>query len=401
MAWISLSIEIASLIVALLVFILTSRSEKKATEEQTHRECVRATLRDFAELRRSNSGFPQNLHSAAPDERGGIIKTYLADLERFAVGCNMNAYSLEVVSKMSGGMLLNHYKKYFKPYIEGRRRALALSSRIEGKALYGEVEAMIAQLCRLRGEPFEPVEMLPEAQQTLERFLDFPISASTAVFALFRSLPGAVEDHGEGKQGYLYVPGTRKDRCLLVAHADTVFDACYVEETQTNRAVLEDGVYRGENPAASIGADDRCGCAMLWLLRGSGHSLLLLDGEEKGAIGANYLKDSNPDLFRALNEHCFILELDRRGNSDYRTYDLPVTEEFKAFIERETKYRLAEGSGRTDICVLCDAICGANLSVGYYDEHRPAERVVLAEWQHTLSVVEKMLARPLKQYRLV
>ena len=52
--------------------------------------------------------------------------------------------------------------------------------------------------------------------------------------------------------------------------------------------VFEDGVYSSGDDLCGIGADDRAGCAMLWLLRDSGHSLLILDGEEHGQVGAAF-----------------------------------------------------------------------------------------------------------------
>ncbi len=200
------------------------------------------------------------------------------------------------------------------------------------------------------------------------------------------------------KQGYLYVPGTRADRCVLVAHADTYYDLAYMGAEYTNRAVLEDGVYRGTVPGASIGADDRAGCAMLWLLRASGHSLLIMDGEEHGQIGSHFLMDRDPALFREINEHSFILQLDRRGSSDLRFYDIPVTPEFSAYIREQTGYLPVYGPGKTDVRVLCRDVCGVNLSIGYHCEHRPFETLVVEEWRHTLRLVEKMLAGPQRRY---
>ena len=61
-----------------------------------------------------------------------------------------------------------------------------------------------------------------------------------------------------------------------------------------------------------------------------------------------------------------------------------------------------EGPGDTAprLVRICGEVCGVNLSVGYYDEHKPEERVCLAEWQHTLDVVRGMLAKPLARFPL-
>lgn len=52
---------------------------------------------------------------------------------------------------------------------------------------------------------------------------------------------------------------------------------------------------------------------MVWALRNSGHSLLIVDGEEKGKHGAKYLRYSYPKLFNQLNRHKFMVEMDWAG----------------------------------------------------------------------------------------
>ena len=54
-SYIEVIIEFVSLIFAVVVFVITSIAEKKATEEQTRKETVRATLKDFTELRRTHN----------------------------------------------------------------------------------------------------------------------------------------------------------------------------------------------------------------------------------------------------------------------------------------------------------------------------------------------------------
>lgn len=391
-------ISLISLAVAVLVFVYTELENKKATQEQTRVQNVRATLTDFSNLRHHYQSEMAELDSKSAEEQYLTVRDYLRELERFAVGCNMDAYDLSVVSNMSGGTLVNHYRKYFRKFIENARRNLSLTSAIKPEALYAEFETMMKKLFELRGETFIPVGMMDEDERVLERFLDISVSSPDRIFEVFRSLDGAVERKGEGRQRYLYVPGTRKDRCLLLAHADTYFDTAYGYAPMDHGVIREDGMYKGNSSICSIGADDRCGCAMLWLLRKSGHSLLILDGEEHGQIGANFLKDTDPGLMDEINGHAFMLQLDRRNSSDYRVYDLPVSAEFKKYIETETSFVLAEGKGRTDIIPLCRDICAVNLSVGYYNEHTPDEYVVIDEWKHTLELVRKMLAKDLKRY---
>ena len=396
---IGLIVDILGFLATILIFIITFRDSRKATEEQTRRECVRATLSEFADLRRTHQDFEKNM---TPDNRSDILKAYLSDLERFAVGCNRKAYDIEVVNQMSGGMLVTQYKRYFRGFISERRRNAKLNSNVMPWKMYIEYETMIRDIFRMRNVTWEDTEMSSEEQAVLDIFMRMDVSTSEDVFALFRSIPGAIEKHGEeAKQGFLYIPGTRKDRCLLVAHADTYFDLSYNEDRLVGKPEFKAGIYYSATETCGIGADDRAGCAMLWLLRNSGHSLLIVDGEEHGQIGSKFIRDFHPDIFEELNNHTFMLQLDRRGNHDYKYYKLKVSKDFVRFIDDSTGYSLSESSGRTDICTLCTKICGVNLSVGYYDEHTPQERLVYDEWLKTFNIVKQMLDRPLKAYPLL
>lgn len=119
-----------------------------------------------------------------------------------------------------------------------------------------------------------------------------------------------------------------------------------------------------------------------------------------GRLEPLFLRDSNLELFEEINNHSFILQLDRRGNRDYRYYSLPVTDKFIKYIEKSTGFTLAEGKGKTDICTLCTDVCGINLSVGYYDEHKPTEKLIFEEWLNTYTIVKNMLEGKLKRYPL-
>lgn len=129
----------------------------------------------------------------------------------------------------------------------------------------------------------------------------------------------------------------------------------------------------------------------MWLLRNLGHSLLILDGEEHGQIGANHIRNSNPELYKIINEHNYIIQFDRRGSSDYKTYSLPVSQAFIQYVESATGYHDAGKNARTDIVALCSDICGVNLSIGYYNEHNPEEVLVFDDWYHTLELAARIL----------
>ena len=163
---------------------------------------------------------------------------------------------------------------------------------------------------------------------TLFEFLQYPLETTKPVIERFASLPGAIA-RGSGEQSFVYMPGKRKDRVLLVAHADTVWD-CDPNHTSSfapSRFVERDGVIHSQNPSGmGLGADDRAGCAILWNFREYGHSLLVVSGEENGRIGSTFLMESNPDIADEINRtHGFMIELDRRNAQDYKCYDVGST----------------------------------------------------------------------------
>ena len=234
---------------------------------------------------------------------------------------------------------------------------------------------------------------------TLAHFLKIGLDDPEGVMNEFKALPGAQyypPSYDDNGNSFIYVPGTRDDRVLLTAHADTVFDYPGV----VSRIDFDGTRFFSTNPDAGIGADDRAGCAIVYLLKDSGHSLLITNGEEYGCRGAYRIREEFTELFAELNRHSYILEFDRRNATDYKVYSLPVSQEFRKFIESNTGYTDAGKSSSTDIVELCGKICGANLSVGYYKEHTPEEYLVYSEWRNTLNSARKMLQGRQKRYPL-
>jgi hypothetical protein len=231
-------------------------------------------------------------------------------------------------------------------------------------------------------------ENMTELAMELKRWLEIDVPR---VFERFLSIatPDSIT-RGEGDTRFLYVPGARPDRVLLLAHADTKFDA---EPGYPAPVRYTDGRYRSANPELGIGADDRAGCALVWELRGLGHSLLITSGEEKGCIASHWIADHNPDLLATLNAHNFMVQFDRRNAGDYKCYEVG-SDAFRAYVEQQTGYREPDRLRGTDIKVLCKNVCGVNLSCGYYDEHTPAESMVFAEWEQTLKLSRAWLSQP-------
>ena len=91
----------------------------------------------------------------------------------------------------------------------------------------------------------------------LKEFLEIPIASSDGVFEKFLNLPGAVM-RGQGQERFLYIPGKRTNKVLLVAHADTFWDMHYYDSSAyEQKLIFENGVIRSGSSNCGIGADDR------------------------------------------------------------------------------------------------------------------------------------------------
>lgn len=231
----------------------------------------------------------------------------------------------------------------------------------------------------------------------LNEFLNYPLCSGNAILERFSELEGSVR-RGEGKEQFVYIGGKRENRVLLVAHADTVWDEDDVN-VKVNASLSDhtvkynNGIFSSGTPGVGIGADDRAGCAILWLLKDLGHSLLITNGEEQGGLGSNWLMDYNEDIAEEINySHQFAVQFDRRNSSDYKCYTVG-TYDFCDYLDRETGYSEPDPYSYTDIVSLCRRITGVNLSIGYYDEHSENERLVVSEWLHTLEKSRRWLAK--------
>jgi len=232
--------------------------------------------------------------------------------------------------------------------------------------------------------------------KVLNRFLEFPLENSEPIFRCFSELPNReIIFRGERPERFLYIRGQRKNKVLLVAHADTVWDSFYSRVRDTkHELIFSGGILKSSSTTCGIGADDRAGCAILWLLKDLGHSLLITDGEESGGIGSNWLMNDlkNTDIAEEINTtHQFMIQLDRRNGKDFKCYSVG-TDEFRDYIEHTTGYTEPDQFSYTDIVTLCREIAGVNLSVGYRNEHSCNESLSIDEWQNTLNLCRKWLS---------
>jgi hypothetical protein len=221
----------------------------------------------------------------------------------------------------------------------------------------------------------------------LLKFLRYPLDATEGIFDKFLSIPGA-RSFGYGNERSLYITGSRPKKVILIAHADTYWDADNPCIGNTELVIDGERIY---NPQGGLGADDRAGCALVWILKDLGHSILITSGEEKGSCAIKWLIDQQPDVIDEINDtHQFMVQFDRGNGRDYKCYDVG-TDAFRTYIEQVSGYQEPDRERSTDIKYLCKRICGVNLSIGYHQEHTKEEYLMFDEWQHTLEMAKKWL----------
>lgn len=232
--------------------------------------------------------------------------------------------------------------------------------------------------------------------------IKFMLMKQHQVLDAFHDIPTAYSD-GYGQKRFVYIPGTRDDRVLLVAHSDTVWDdqeikigykaggGIFYSRNRGHQFVKDKGNRSVNIPGVGIGADDRAGCAILWYLRDLGHSILITSGEEDHGVGSSWIMKDDWWRKEINARHNFVIQFDRRGDNDVVFYDVG-SKKFAEYVEQSTNYVRSEGTF-TDICNLCEDICGVNMSVGYYDEHRTEEKLVYRQWIRTLYTAREWLSK--------
>lgn len=195
----------------------------------------------------------------------------------------------------------------------------------------------------------------------------------------------------------LYIPGTRKNKVLLVAHLDTVWGNKVIQPAVLDNIIFSSSLIRNLGNDISIkksngiGADDRAGIAALWMLKDSGHSILISNAEEIGCVGANMISRHKKFFDNLQTQHQFAIEFDRHGKDDLVFYDIS-TPEFEHYCEEETGYTTNIGS-YSDISILCRDICGVNISIGYNDEHSCHETLNIKWFDKTVETTRKWLSK--------
>jgi len=221
----------------------------------------------------------------------------------------------------------------------------------------------------------------------LETIEDFLLAGEAQILEQFSKLKGAVYRPGM----YTFIPGSGS--ILLVAHVDTV----RTRQLLPSEVVFKHGVCSttGKNP---LGADDRAGVYAIHRIINSIRPdelphILLTDGEESGGYGVReFIADKVLDPIK--DDLNLMLEFDRTGADEAVTYSGELPEYIRGYLE-ERGWRTGHGS-YTDIATLIDAysIPGANLSVGYYDQHTNHEILVMDYLGMTIKRALAILADP-------
>lgn len=203
--------------------------------------------------------------------------------------------------------------------------------------------------------------------------------------------------------GNLYVvKGEAASFPCIVAHLDTVHDI-------TGQGIVP--VYIGDNvtginPATmeqtGIGGDDKCGiyAALHCLASLPACKAAFFVDEEVGCLGS---EAADLVFFRDCR---FVLQADRRGNSDFVT-DISGPLSSSRFQRDVAPLLSAHGfkpsrGAMSDVMALRDGGCGiscANISAGYYGPHQPNEYINLPDLAKTCALMLAICASLRRVYR--
>lgn len=194
---------------------------------------------------------------------------------------------------------------------------------------------------------------------------------------------------GEGKSGY---------KCI-VCHTDTV------HSIKTNRKVFEhnghlfamsDSITKYGSPLTQtgIGGDDRCGvytCIKALEVQDDVKAVFFRF-EESGCQG------SNASIISFFNDCNFVIQCDRKGNSDFITHTNGILVASDAFENAMKPLYEAKGFAKT-IGVATDIgalkrrglkVSAVNLSSGYFDPHSATETIDLKGLENCFNLVLDM-----------
>lgn len=235
-------------------------------------------------------------------------------------------------------------------------------------------------------------------KDVLEHFLNLGTQSSVHenIMQEFHTLNNSsISVLSDDNEGFVYIPGKRNDRVLLVSSLE--FE---LNQTKQEELIFENGNYKTSKQKSYLDIAT-ASSAILYLLKDSGHSLLIMNNDLyfPHFSVVNVINYQHKDFFEEFNAHQYILEF---------SYEYPksigftpsTTQNFKNFIEDNTRFFEEKRLFHSSINELCERICGANVSAGYHKNKRKGLFLNLAEWEHTLNVFRNFLKEPQPQFPL-
>lgn len=154
------------------------------------------------------------------------------------------------------------------------------------------------------------------------------------------------------------------------------------------------GFNKAARSLAGLGADDKNGIwiALQCFLKYSAIKLAFFVEEETGCCGSHACDMS------FFNDARFVIQCDRKGNSDFVATACGVKLCTDKFVEDAKignfKYTKCLSGGLTDVKTLRSKglkVCSCNISCGYYNPHTDYEITDFKDLQNCLSLVEHMV----------
>lgn len=208
----------------------------------------------------------------------------------------------------------------------------------------------------------------------------------------------------------IIVKQTDSQATFIAAHMDTVhslYDNAEIYITSNENLFMLDAK---DTKQIGIGGDDKVGVwALLEILKTHKNvNAIFFSNEERGFIGSSAI---NMDIFSNCN---WIIQLDRRGNSDFICGDMS-SEKFQKdckSIYEKYKYTFSPSqTTATDVAKLIDRglkVSAVNISCGYYNPHSDKEYVNITDAINALNMTIELIENlgntkydyvaPVKQY---
>ena len=232
-------------------------------------------------------------------------------------------------------------------------------------------------------------------------------SSSYEQFRMFayiiRQLQDIPNTHYFVVDGNIYIErGDAEDYPCIVAHMDTVHEIVEdLHPLEMNGKIT--GFNRVSMEQTGIGGDDKVGIfiALECLREFDNIKVAFFRDEEVGCLGSY---DAHMHFFKNCR---FVLQCDRRGNSDFITDASGVELSSKAFqddvlpIISGYGYKFANGM-MTDVMALKEngIRCSvANISCGYYNPHHYTEYVNIADVENCLEMCKTIIKYCTKTYK--